>query len=169
MKQRIYFILFTFLSLLLNVTYSQSQWQLTGNSGTSITSNFVGTTDAKDLVFQTNSVGGTSQSFWWKTNGGALQMSLDALGNLDINNCTCYYAINGSPVLWHNGNTSCVYVGVSAGGTGSTGNNNSFIGAIAGTSNSTGELNTFTGAWSGYSNVDGNQNTFTGAYSETIV
>ncbi len=33
-----------------------AQWSLTGNAGTTVTTNFVGTTDAKGLVFRTNNV-----------------------------------------------------------------------------------------------------------------
>lgn len=33
-----------------------TNWSLTGNSGTSVATNFLGTTDANDLVFKTNSV-----------------------------------------------------------------------------------------------------------------
>jgi hypothetical protein len=48
---------------------SGASWSLTGNSGTSYPTNFLGTTDLKSLRFQTNSVQG---------------MLLDSLGNLGI-------------------------------------------------------------------------------------
>src|ERR1700750_704330 len=40
--------------LTLNTTSSFCQWQLTGNAGTNASTNFVGTTDNKPLVFRVN-------------------------------------------------------------------------------------------------------------------
>ncbi len=43
--------LFSFLAI---TGAANAQWSLTGNAGTNPTNNFIGTTDAKDLVFRTN-------------------------------------------------------------------------------------------------------------------
>lgn len=43
-----------FLAVLCNAFFIKAQWSLTGNSGTNPTTNFIGTTDNKDLVFKTN-------------------------------------------------------------------------------------------------------------------
>lgn len=43
-----------FIGLLALTGIAKAQWSLTGNAGTNPTTNFIGTTDAKDLVFKTN-------------------------------------------------------------------------------------------------------------------
>ena len=43
-----------------------SAWQLTGNAGTSPTANFIGTTDAQDLVIKTNKYRKTESIKWRK-------------------------------------------------------------------------------------------------------
>ena len=56
-----------------NTTITGNYWSLTGNSGTSPSSNFIGTTDAKDFVARTNNIermrilganSGSSQDGW---------------------------------------------------------------------------------------------------------
>lgn len=44
------------ISLLLFPLLSKAQWSLTGNAGTNVVSNFLGTTDNKGLVFRTNNI-----------------------------------------------------------------------------------------------------------------
>ncbi|MCW5907636.1 MAG: tail fiber domain-containing protein [Chitinophagales bacterium] len=74
------------------------------------------------------------------------------------------YRIGGSRVLWHNNNTSNLFVGVGAGAnnTNTTGVNNTFVGYNAGNSNTSGFSNTFTGRDAGFSNTSGMWNTFNG-------
>ncbi len=50
-------ILLTITTIFLSITLLKAQqWSLTGNSGTTPGTNFLGTTDAKDLVFKTNNI-----------------------------------------------------------------------------------------------------------------
>lgn len=44
------------ISLFLCPVFSQAQWSLTGNAGTTVVTNFLGTTDNKGLVFRTNNI-----------------------------------------------------------------------------------------------------------------
>jgi hypothetical protein len=60
-------------TLWLPLTSAAAGWLLTGNSGTSPGTNFVGTTDAQDLVFKTNSVEG-----YRLTSGGLLGVGVTA-------------------------------------------------------------------------------------------
>ena len=37
-------------------TFSQTDWHVTGNAGTNPTSNFIGTTDSKPIIFKVNNI-----------------------------------------------------------------------------------------------------------------
>ena len=50
-------------------TFSQTDWHITGNSGTNVTNNFVGTTDNVPLAFRTNN---------------AVRMRINGNGNIGI-------------------------------------------------------------------------------------
>ena len=80
------------------------------------------------------------------------------------------YRINGVPVLWHNQNTSNIFVGAGAGAAtnaSSTGINNTFVGNNSGQSNTTGVLNTFIGFEAGASTTSGDSNTYIGGIAGT--
>lgn len=65
------------------VFIAKAQWSLTGNSGTNPGTNFIGTTDNKDLVFKTNNV----ESIRLKQNGNLYigNMSYFGIYGLDMN------------------------------------------------------------------------------------
>ena len=72
------------------------------------------------------------------------------------------FQIGGSSILWHNGNTSDIFVGVGAGNNTMTGHGNTFMGKDAGIASAAGEWNTFVGYKAGTTNTDGDWNTFIG-------
>ncbi len=95
-------------------------------------------------------------------------------GDINVNQPTNGYRIGGTSafypskyVLWHNGNTDNIYVGVDAGNGNVTniGDWNSFMGNYAGTNIGKGNENTFIGAYAGYSNIDNGSNSFLGYLS----
>ncbi len=86
-------------------------------------------------------------------------------GNIHISGATNSYMLGGFPIIWHNGITSNIYVGVGAGNSSSTALKNTFVGYQAGTSSTSvqyGDLNTFIGYWAGTLNTEGRGNTFVG-------
>jgi hypothetical protein len=113
---------------------------------------------------------------------------LDVDGDVNINDINSGFKIGpglslSKYVLWHNGNTSNIFVGVNAGNTnlingntfvgagtggnsGTTGigdgSNNTFVGYLSGFANDEGNANSFFGSGSGALNEDGHENTFLG-------
>jgi len=63
-------------------------------------------------------------------------MDLTTAKNLNIRTSTSGYQVDSNMVLWHNGITSCIYVGVGAGNTNAV-NNCTFLGNYAGNANYT--------------------------------
>ncbi|MFT4982285.1 MAG: hypothetical protein ACI9UR_002155 [Bacteroidia bacterium] len=121
-----------------------NDWTINGNTGTDDATNFVGTTDAQDLVFKTNS---------------REAARFDTLGNLQLNGgralkIGAFNALNMRGVR-------NIHIGEYAGGL-STGKENAFIGYRAGYSNTSGVKNTFIGSTTGRLNTIGNQNVFVG-------
>ena len=107
-------------------------WDLTGNSGTTPGTDFVGTTDAQPLVLKSNNV--------------QLLKLYDSFYRIDA----------GDPVLTN------LMIGIGAGISSVSTEHSTFIGYNSGTSNTIGMWNTFVGDISGRDNVDGTQNTFIG-------
>lgn len=77
-------------NFLTNTTFTGNYWSITGNSGTSPSSNFIGTTDAKDFVARTNNVermrilgvaSGSSQVGWIGMGVTLPKSALDVAGN----------------------------------------------------------------------------------------
>jgi hypothetical protein len=62
-------------------------------------------------------------------------------GNLNIVASTNAYQINGNPVLWHNGNTTDIFLGVAAGNNSMSGHYNAIIGNTAGLALTSGHNN----------------------------
>ena len=89
MKNKILVQIILLLILGINPGNAQSQWNLLGNATTNPLTDFVGTTDAKPFNITTNNgmtIGG-AQSIYFNSNG-ALQMALDAFGNLNLANAS---------------------------------------------------------------------------------
>ncbi len=86
---------------------------------------------------------------------------LDVAGNVNISS-TNAYQINGSNVVWHNGNTQNIFVGQNAGNSTMTGSQNSLIGNNAGTSITSGNGNTVMGLDAFEYNTTGGGNTAIG-------
>lgn len=114
-------------------------WGLQGNSGTSPGTDFVGTTDAQDLVFKTNSV----ESGRINIASGNTSFGVNSLQNSFVNGPNTAIGYNSQPATTAGkGNTSVgkdsllnnsiglsnTAVGQSAGDTITTGNNNTLIG-----------------------------------------
>ena len=85
-------------------------WQLTGNSGTNPNINFIGTTDAQDLVLRTNN----SERMRIKSNGQVVVGSADPFDATDlftvISTTTSPWAING----YSNQNAGAIYAEISS-------------------------------------------------------
>jgi hypothetical protein len=141
-------------------TQANSQWSLTGNFGTSASTNFVGTTDNVALRFRTNNVNRMSIS-----NGGKVGIGLNTpVWKLDVKggsiNTDSLYRIGGTTVLSVKG-TENTFIG-KTGNTSNTGSGNTAAGFQALNSNTTGYYNTATGMYALAANTTGWQNTATG-------
>src|ERR1019366_7666489 len=97
-----------------------------------------------------NSVGGVSVSS--VTTFSLTGFEVHA-GDINLNSATNSYQINGNPVLWHDNNTSDIFVGVNAGNASMTGHYNSFMGSSAGHNNTTGVNNVSMGYTAGLNNT----------------
>jgi trimeric autotransporter adhesin len=134
-------------------------WGLKGNAGTNPDSNFIGTTDDKDLVF--------------KRGGVVSGLINSALGNSSFglsalkNNTTGYSntAIGNYAGLANTTGNYNSFIGTQAGVSNTTGIQNTFIGANAGLANTTGQFNNFIGTGAGGANTTGSLNSFVGAYA----
>ena len=116
-----------------------SAWSVTGNSGTSPSTNFIGTTDNEALVFKVNNI-----------LSGKVDQTLEnvALGY------QC--AMNMST------GTNCTYIGYQAGYGNTSGPSNTGIGSIALNANTTGSNNTGVGMGALGNNTTGSNNTGVG-------
>jgi hypothetical protein len=169
---------------LLNTT----AWSLTGNSGTTFGTNFIGTTDGQNLQFRVNNeLAGLLQfdgtSLLLTPDGTTIYNSNTSYGHLAFSNNSTGWAnvMLGKVSGFHNtsgyGNTFAgfcagfantigyenTFLGYSVGYKNIGGTFNTFIGSQAGSSNTSGSGNTFTGYTAANSNVSGSYNTFTGA------
>lgn len=84
-------------------------------------------------------------------------------GDIDAATSTNGYRIGGNYILWHNGNTTDIFVGTFAGNSTLTGHYNTFMGNNAGNANTSGTTNAFFGNVAGTLNTTGSNNTFLGA------
>lgn len=153
-------------------------WGTTGNAGTTAGTNFIGTTDAVDLVFKVNNVdsgrlnvGNSNCSFGRQTllsltsgvdntafGTGSLQITDSGVGNTAVGLSSLSTNTSGSDNTGLGGNTldSC-----------SSGNNNTGVGSASLSTISTGSNNTALGASSGSPVLStGNNNTIIGYNSD---
>src|SRR5829696_7656113 len=98
---------------------------------------YLGWTTANDLPF--------------KMNGTQLMTLKHTSGDLNLNLGASAYQIGANKILWHNNNTSDIFVGVNAGNATMTGHNNTLLGYQAGNSLTSSQQNTFIGYQSGKS------------------
>ncbi len=145
-------------------------WGLTGNSSTVASTNYVGTSDAVDLVFRTNSLergrfmSSASAGSWLALGKTSATYPLDVKGSVNTDSS---FRIGGNRFIHIQtsgsaNNTANVFMGVGAAGTSNTGTDNVAIGNYSGKVLTTGNQNVFIGSGSGYSTTAGNDNTFIG-------
>jgi trimeric autotransporter adhesin len=136
-----------------------SGWSLTGNSGTSAGTNFIGTTDNVPLTFKTNNqLSGKIDHSLYNTSIGyrTLGSNTSGWGNTAMGDQAIFSNTTGS----HNtaSGDSSLYANT-------TGNFNTATGSYSLSSNSTGNENTADGGGSLFSNTTGYMNTATGTYA----
>jgi Repeat of unknown function (DUF5907) len=134
-------------------------WGLAGNAGTTPGTNFIGTTDNKDIVFKRNGIisGLINGSLGNNSFGiSALQANTTGYSNTAMGH-------NAGAANTTGNNNS--FFGTQAGMANTTGVQNNFIGANAGLVNTTGQFNNFIGVGAGQSNTTGSLNSFAGAYA----
>lgn len=138
-------ILFSFLALT-SIARAQD-WSLTGNAGTTPGTNFIGTTDNKDLVFKTNN------TEW---------MKLTSTGRIIFQNLDTDHGWSNNLFLGGGNNTSTgkgnLVLGLGAFINNNSGASNTAIGANALRSNTSGTGNVSVGINSMYSATTGNSN-----------
>lgn len=161
---------------------SSDAWKLLGNSGTNTTTNFVGTTDANDLVFRTNDLerlritqtgrldlsntSGTSTNIF--VEGGnetatglwTTAMGRQALESLTTGNNNTAIGAQTLKNLTTGGNN--VALGARALETATTGHTNVVVGHMAANVLSTGAANVIVGGTAGPGLTTGDGNTFIG-------
>ncbi|HEX5154295.1 MAG TPA: T9SS type A sorting domain-containing protein [Parafilimonas sp.] len=161
-------LLLGFILLFITNTNNAQSWLLTGNSGTSANSNFIGTLDSKAFAIRTNNeekvrilpngkVGiGTSEPI----------TKLDVKGDLNIKKNAAYH-IGGIPVLRTNSNHNLIIGGLAGGALESTAMYNTMCGEQAMGLNRTGNFNTAIGTFSLFfmNALVSDENTATGYYS----
>ena len=134
-----------------------SNWSLSGNTGTTAGTNFIGTTDDVDVVFKRNGIqaGGLNpDNTSWGV--GALNSATTGVKNVAIGDSVLVYNTTGLV------NTA---VGSRALFTNETGTGNSAVGFAALYSNTTGAQNTVLGRGTLYDNTTGSENIAVGAFA----
>lgn len=127
---------------------TNNDWSLTGNTGTSSSTNFLGTTDDVDIVFKRY---GTRAGF---------------IGNPNTTSGNMNTAFGANSLLSPTG-TRNVAIGTNVLPSNSTGNRNTAIGERAMFTNTTGSFNTAFGAGTLFSNQSGDFNTAIGRQALT--
>nr|WP_321484800.1 hypothetical protein [uncultured Draconibacterium sp.] len=134
-----------------------SNWSLSGNTGTTAGTNFIGTTDDVDVVFKRNGIqaGGLNpDNTSWGV--GALNPATTGVKNVAIGDSVLVYNTTGLV------NTA---VGSKALFKNETGTGNSAVGFAALYSNTTGAQNTVLGRGTLYDNTTGSENIAVGAFA----
>ncbi|MBL4586694.1 MAG: hypothetical protein JKX84_06530, partial [Flavobacteriales bacterium] len=141
-------------------TLGSEAWVTHGNAGTDA-NDFVGTTDAQDLIFKTN---GTEVGRFNQTGQLALPTSNDiTIGGVNALNMdgTRNIHIGQNAGVVSTGDQNA-FIGYNTGFNNTTGSKNAFIGPTAGRLNTTGSQNAFIGGRAGFDNTTGSQNSFIG-------
>jgi trimeric autotransporter adhesin len=151
------------------VTGGVTGWSLTGNSGTNSSTNFIGTTDAQDLVFKVkNKFSGIIDSEFYTTSLGYKALivnrgySNSAFGNLALNSNTSgsgNVAVGVSALQLNvsgQGNTAIGVASLER----DTNSYNSGFGSQTLNMNTSGSQNVAVGYEAGFNNSSGNQNTY---------
>lgn len=83
-----------------------AQWSLTGNAGTTAGTNFIGTTDAKDFVFKTNSTekGRVKSNGLWQFGATTNLAKIDSGGNLSFAGNAAYKVAGNKYAFQYAGN-----------------------------------------------------------------
>ncbi len=141
---------------------SATAWQLTGNSGTTPGTNFIGTTDANALEFKTNNaISGVldpnGSNVYFGTSAG------DFGGGATQTVAIGYQAGNVNTAS--GGNAGNIFIGYQAGEFNGSAGYNQFEGYQAGQDNTTGTGNLYVGYQAGEYNVSGSGNTGIGLYA----
>ncbi len=167
-------------------------WNVTGNSGLSAATNFLGTTDAVDLAFRRNNsasgkIGATSTSLGVNaltagaaTNNAALGTNALALstgadnvavgnGTLAVNTTGIQNTGIGNAALAANTGNASTAVGYQALGANTSGSNGTAVGFQALSKNTTASNNTGIGFQALMNNTTGNQNTAVGFQASSTV
>lgn len=133
-----------------------------GNSGTlEVRNDF-----ASDINFFTNTtqkatiLSNGNMGIGTATPGQKLTVSV---GNINLATSTKRYMISGDEVLWHNGNTTDIFVGYHAGNASMLGHNNTYMGYGAGYKTTQGYYNTIMGSLAGDKLDIGADNSIIGA------
>ena len=143
-------------------------WNITGNSGTTNGTHFLGTIDAQDIDIRTNNVihhRFTQQGqLEFLNNGNSIFIGENAGANddLSLNNNTFVGQNSGRSNTTGNFNN---FFGYDTGQANTTGSQNNFFGNGTGRSNTSGNFNSFFGDNSGGTNTTGGQNSFFGQSS----
>lgn len=135
-------------SVWVQLTQSNNAWALTGNSGTTAATNFIGTIDDVDIVLKR-----------FNTRAGFLGNPNTTSGNMNIS--------FGANSLLNPSGTRNVAIGTNVLPSNGTGNRNTAVGERAMFTNTTGSFNTAVGTGALYSNLSGDFNTAIGRQSLT--
>jgi hypothetical protein len=142
------------------VTAKNKGWSLTGNAGTNSSTNFIGTTDNKPLVFKINNIrsGFIDNGLTDNTAFGYESLSNNTTGS--SNTATGSYALYSN-----NTGTYNIAYGNYTLGLNTSGSYNTGVGAQVLSSNTTGNYNTAMGLFSLNKSSTGNNNTAVGSVS----
>src|SRR5258706_1859192 len=142
MKKQFSFIAILFIQAI-NILQAQTDWHITGNAGTSPSTQFLGTTDNKALKIRTND---------------SVRVTISATGKVGIGTSPAFKLdIKGGSI-----NTDSVYRIGGQTALSVKGSNNTFVGIHSGDSNTTGFSNTAIGLETLLKNADGGYNTACG-------
>lgn len=131
-------------------------WGLTGNSGTTAGTNFIGTTDATDLVFKVNNIeSGRLGLSLNNTSFGQSSLATNTTGNLNV--AVGRRSLNQNTVGYRNTalGESSLYVNTS-------GLMNTAVGYSSASQNTLGSVNTCVGAFNLQNSISGDANTSLG-------
>jgi hypothetical protein len=159
------YLLVVFSSALLTASFAQS-WSLTGNSGTTPSTNFLGTRDNQALVFKTNNGERVRISSTGNVGIGTTNpvQKLHVNGNLNLSAGFALYMEN-KRVLRVDSTNANIFLGNRTGVANTTGFANTATGYLTLSSNTNGSYNTGYGAETLKDNASGYNNTAIGSYA----